>query len=157
MIKCPTTVASLILTMSVSLLPLEASGGQSQYMLGATFAESREKADEMHEHHMHTEEMPPRSALKPAVGARIKIVAPKEGQVFKGDEIPIEYNWVKGKRGHHLHTYVDGELMGMFSHPKKGILTGIQPGRHTLEIRVVAEDHQTELDATDSVHFAVEQ
>lgn len=116
------------------------------------------KAEEMHEHHMHTEWMPPKSALKPAEGARIKIIAPRAGQVCKGDEIPIEYHWTKGKRGHHLHAYVDGELMGMFSHPKSGALTGIQPaGRHTLELRVVAKDHQTELDATDSVHFAVEQ
>jgi len=107
-------------------------------------AEMKGKADEMHEHHMHTEGMPPRSALKPAEGASIKIIAPQEGQVFKWEEIPISYNWTKGKRGHHLHAYVDGELMGMFSHPKREILTGIEPGQHTLELRVVAEDHQTD-------------
>ena len=44
--------------------------------------------------------------------------------------------------------------MGMFK-SEKGTLTGIQPGHHTLEIRVVTEDHQTELDATDRVHFVV--
>jgi hypothetical protein len=156
MIRYQTTVVSMILTMIVSLLPPEALSGQSQQMRGAITAEVKKEAEEMHEHHMHTEGMPPKSALKPAEGARIKIIAPQEGEVCKGDEIPIGYKWVKGKRGHHLHAYVDGELMGMFSHPKKGILTGIQPGRHTLELRVVAEDHQTELDATDSVHFAAE-
>ncbi len=156
MIGYQTTVLSLILTMIVSLLPLKAPGGQSQQILGAMAAEMEKEAEEIHEHHMHTEGMPPKSALKPAEGASIKIITPKEGQVFKGDEIPIGYNWAKGKRGHHLHAYVDGELMGMFSDPKRGALTGIQPGRHTLELRVVAEDHQTELDATDSVHFAVE-
>lgn len=156
MIGYQTTVLSLILTMIVSLPPPEALSGQSQKMRGATMAGMKGSPEEMHEHHTHTEEMPPRSALRPAEGARLKIIAPQEGQVIKGDEIPISYNWVKGKRGHHLHAYVDGELMGMFSHPKKGILTGIQPGRHNLELRVVAEDHQTELDATDSVHFAAE-
>ncbi len=156
MIGYQTTVLSLILTMIVSLLPLKAPGGQSQQIPGPMTAEMEKEAEEIHEHHMHTEGMPPKSALKPAEGASIKIITPKEGQVFKGDEIPIGYNWAKGKRGHHLHAYVDGELMGMFSDPKRGALTGIQPGRHTLELRVVAEDHQTELDATDSVHFAVE-
>lgn len=156
MIGYQTTVASLILTMIVSLLPLEAPGGQSQKMHGDMMAEVKKEAAEMHEYHMHTEGMPPRAGLKPAEGAHIKIIAPQEEQVYKGDEISITYNWARGKRGHHLHAYVDGELMGMFSHPKKGILTGIQPGRHTLELRVVAEDHKTELDATDSVHFTVE-
>lgn len=69
MIRYQTTVASLILTLIVSLLPLEAPGGQSQKMPGATMAEMKGKAEEMHEHHMHTEGMPARSALKPAEGA----------------------------------------------------------------------------------------
>ncbi|MBI2533664.1 MAG: hypothetical protein HYW03_15830 [Deltaproteobacteria bacterium] len=44
--------------------------------------------------------------------------------------------------------------MGMFE-SDKGTLNGINPGKHTLELRVVAEDHQTELDAIDKVEFAV--
>lgn len=157
MIGYQTTVLSLILTIIVSLPPPEALPGQSQKMAGATMAEMKGNATEMHKHHMHTEGIPPRSALKPAEGASITIISPRAGQVFKRDEIPISYHWAKGKRGHHLHAYVDGELMGMFSDPKRGTLTGIQPGRHTLELRVVAEDHQTELDATDSVQFAAEE
>jgi hypothetical protein len=44
------------------------------------------------------------------------------------------------------------ELMGMFT-GKQGMLNGIKPGRHVLELRVVAEDHQTELDAQDRIEF----
>jgi hypothetical protein len=44
--------------------------------------------------------------------------------------------------------------MGMFE-SESGTLTGITPGHHKLELRVVAEDHQTELDASDAVHFVV--
>jgi hypothetical protein len=44
--------------------------------------------------------------------------------------------------------------MGMFT-TVKGTLTGIQPGSHTMEARVVAEDHMTELDAKDTVKFMV--
>jgi len=93
-------------------------------------------------------------ALKPAEGAIIKIISPKKDQVFKGDKVPLEFRLTKGKRGHHAHAYVDGELMGMFEN-EKGILNGIKPGKHTLELRVVAEDHQTELNAIDKVEFAV--
>lgn len=92
--------------------------------------------------------------LKPAEGASIKIVAPTKDQVFKGDKVPIEFKLTKGKRGHHAHAYVNDELMGMFE-SEKGTLTGIKPGKHVLELRVVAADHQTELDATDKISFTV--
>jgi hypothetical protein len=68
--------------------------------------------------------------------------------------VPIEYKLTKGKRGHHAHAYVDGELMGMFE-SAKGTLNGIKPGKHSLELRVVATDHETELDASDKVQFTV--
>lgn len=92
--------------------------------------------------------------LQPAEGASIKIVSPTKDQVFKGDKVPIQFKLNKGKRGHHAHAYVDGELMGMFE-TEKGTLNGIKPGKHTLELRVVSDDHKTELDAKDSVEFMV--
>ena len=92
--------------------------------------------------------------LKPAEGASIKIISPTKGQVLKGEKVPIEYKLTKGKNGHHAHAYVDGELMGMFE-SEKGTLNGIKPGKYTLELRVVASDHVTELDATDKVEFTV--
>lgn len=112
--------------------------------------------------HMKPSESPPKTApaksakpaLKPADGASIKIISPTKGQVLKGDKVPLEYKLTKGKRGHHAHAYVDGELMGMFE-SEKGTLNGIKPGKHTLELRVVADDHQTELNATDKIEFTV--
>jgi hypothetical protein len=97
---------------------------------------------------------PAPAALKPAEGAKIKILSPTKDQVFKGDKIPLQFQLTKGKRGHHAHAYVDGELMGMFE-SEKGTLNGIKPGKHVLELRVVAEDHKTELDATDKIEFIV--
>jgi hypothetical protein len=94
-------------------------------------------------------------ALKPAEGAEVSIVVPAHGAVFAADEIPLHFTLVKGKRGEHVHAYVDGELMGMFK-SDRGTLTGIEPGSHVLELRVAAEDHKTELDAVDRVEFAVE-
>ena len=90
----------------------------------------------------------------PAQGASVKISSPKTGEVFAGDRVPLRFTLTAGKRGHHVHAYVDGELMGMFQ-SEAGTLNGLNPGRHTLELRVVAEDHQSDLDAFDRVEFMV--
>ena len=68
--------------------------------------------------------------------------------------MPIEYKLTKGKRGHHAHAYVDGELIGMFE-SEKGTRNGIKSGAHILELRVVAADHETELDAKGRTEFTV--
>jgi hypothetical protein len=114
-----------------------------------------------HDHSMD-QNLPAKSAatkavkpsLKPAEGASIKIISPTKGQVLKGDKVPLEYKLTKGKRGSHAHAYVNGELVGMFA-SEKGTLNGIKPGNHILELRVVASDHVTELDAIDKVPFTV--
>jgi hypothetical protein len=90
--------------------------------------------------------------IKPGEGASVKIVSPKRGQSFKGDQVPIHFKLTKGKRGHHVHAYVDNVLVGMFE-SDKGTLNGIKPGKYTLELRVVADDHKTELAAKDTVSF----
>jgi putative copper export protein len=90
----------------------------------------------------------------PAGGAEIKILSPREGDVVRGDQVPIAFRIAGGQSGAHAHAYVDGELMGMFE-SQNGTLTGIAPGAHTLELRVVAADHQTELDASDKIRFVV--
>jgi hypothetical protein len=101
----------------------------------------------------HSDKMPPKSALKPAQGASVKIVSPKAGQVIKGDSVPLEFKLTKGKIGEHVHAYVDGKMAGMFQ-SSKGTLNGIKPGQHTLELRVTTADHKTELNATDKVMFS---
>lgn len=116
------------------------------------------QAQDGHKHDMdmpgkHSAKMRPETTLHPAEGANVEIITPKEGQVFKGDSIPLEFTLKKGKRGEHVHVYVDGEMTGMFK-TKKGVLTGIKPGHHTLELRVATEDHKIELNATDRVSFS---
>ena len=100
------------------------------------------------------EKAPAKSFLKPAEGASVKILSPTKGQTFKGDQVPVQFKLVKGKAGHHVHAYVDNELVGMFE-GEKGSLNGIKPGAHVLKLRVVAADHKTELDASDEISFSV--
>jgi hypothetical protein len=107
-----------------------------------------------HGHTKHSDKVTDGGKLLPADGAMVKILSPRKEQIFKSDRIPLQFNLIKGRRGHHVHAYVNGELMGMFS-SESGTLTGIKPGKHVLELRVVAEDHQSELDAIDKVSFTV--
>jgi len=111
----------------------------------------------VHALHAAAQQLPPQAktpALRPAEGASVNILAPKNDQIFTGDQVPLKFKLTKGKEGHHAHAYVDGELMGMFE-GNSGTLNGITPGKHVLELRVVADDHQTELDARDQVTFTV--
>jgi|SRR5215467_1744520 len=135
----------------MKILPMAA------FLLTGTLAATIPAAgqDKMHGMDMPTkpmEKMPSQPALQPADGASVKIVSPKAGEVLKGDKVPLEFKLTKGKRGTHVHAYVDGEMMGMFE-SEKGTLNGIKPGKHTLELRVVTADHNTELNATDKVSF----
>lgn len=93
-------------------------------------------------------------APQPAEGASIKILSPAPDQIFASDQIPLKFELIKGQRGHHVHAYVDGQLMGMFE-SEHGTLNGVAPGKHILELRVVAADHRTELAASDPIEFVV--
>lgn len=121
------------------------------------------KPHDHQEHHkqMHVPtKMPPRSTLKPAEGASVKILSPQNGETVSGSYVNISFLLTTGKKGNHVHAYVDEELMGMFkpdegSRNGQGAVIDIQPGHHLLELRVVTEDHKTELNATDTVRFMV--
>lgn len=90
----------------------------------------------------------------PTEGASVKIFAPAKDQIFTGNQVLIQFELDKGQQGHHVHAYVDGALMGMFE-GTKGTLTGVKPGKHELELRVVTADHNIELDALNRVDFTV--
>ncbi|HEX6173236.1 MAG TPA: hypothetical protein VF089_04420 [Candidatus Binatia bacterium] len=123
------------------------------------FADESLAAQSVHQHQDGRTNRSERSAqagkLLPAQGASVKILSPTKDQIFPKDQIPLEFRIVKGKRGHHVHAYVNGELMGMFN-SQTGTLTGLKPGKHVLELRVIAEDHKSELDAIDKVSFVVQ-
>jgi hypothetical protein len=150
-------LASLLIVIGTGLSRMEARAAAvpHDHMQGSQDKPAHKTpSHEMSGDTKHHEMAPPKSALKPAEGASIKILSPKKGEVFKGDQISLEFKLVKGKQGEHVHAYVDGEMMGMFK-TEKGTLTGIKPGKHVLELRVATPDHQTELDATDRVEFLV--
>ena len=88
-------------------------------------------------HMKHPEKAAPKPALQPAEGAGVKIISPKSGQTFKGDEIPIQFKMTKGKKGSHVHAYVDGLLISI-SQREICTLPVIKPGPQTTKLRAVA-------------------
>jgi hypothetical protein len=137
-------IFSRILAAAVATLALTSSG-------------CKDHSKDHSAHNSHSREgmeARPASTLAPAEGAKVKILTPAKDQVFTSDEIPLHFELIKGKRGEHVHAYVDGQMAGMFK-TTKGTLTGIKRGNHTLELRVVTADHNNELDAVDKVQFIV--
>jgi putative copper export protein len=133
-------------------LVLVATGFLTTLPPGAHSLHARAQPQSSPSFQSHVHAQAPEIRRSPAEGAAVTILTPAQGQTFSGDRVPLKFNLNKGKRGHHVHAYVDGELMGMFE-TRGGTLNGIKPGQHTLELRVVMADHRTELDATDKVTF----
>lgn len=138
---------SLALAAAVVLGPL-------LWMPISALPQQRSPKDKMDMPKMHSGGIPPVSSLAPAEGSSVEILSPKDGEVFQGDQVPVRFRIIKGRQGNHIHAYVDGDLMGMFE-TETGTLTGIAPGRHRLDVRMVAKDHRTELKASDSVVFVM--
>jgi len=92
------------------------------------------------------------SVFRPSTTARIVIVAPRPGEVVRGDPatVPVRIE-VRGGRivpfisrklvpnEGHVHLYLDGSLVSMVMGESTTIRAG--PGAHTLEAEFVAVDH----------------
>ncbi len=114
----------------------------------------------------HLEKAPPMLTLKSAKGAKVQILSPRNGKMITGRTVDVHFKLTKGAVGSHVHAYIDEKFEKML-HPNErshegiheghGALTDIKPGRHTLTLIVVAEDHQTLLNATDMIHFVLKE
>ena len=92
------------------------------------------------------------TAFRPHATARLEIVSPAPGEVFRGNpaEVPIELRLVGGRivaassaravaNVGHIHLYIDGKLISMS--PKLRDQAELGPGAHRIEAEFVAGDH----------------
>ncbi len=83
----------------------------------------------------------------------VTITSPKNGSTSSST---VTVTWIlkKGSHADHVHLYLDGKNTG----PKKNMdsytLTGLAPGKHTIELRTATIDH-VELGPSDSVTVVV--
>jgi hypothetical protein len=92
------------------------------------------------------------TAFRPRATARLGILSPAPGQVFRGSpaKVPIELQLVGGRivagtsaravaNVGHIHLYIDGKLISMSPSLRDQVQLG--PGAHLIEAEFVAGDH----------------
>lgn len=107
------------------------------------------------EHDMNMADMDHDHAARiDANGAAVKIVAPKDGEIFDRDNVIVRVettNWPLGETGHHFHLYVNGAEQGMSQGNSPALQArDLQPGENMIEVVLSNELHQ-ELNATDQI------
>ncbi|MEK6680874.1 MAG: hypothetical protein AABY79_02795 [Nitrospirota bacterium] len=61
----------------------------------------------------------------------------------KGESLLVEYNFVKGPKGDHVHLWIDGKEKKTIKQPRGYKLTGIKlsKGEHKVELRINDASH----------------
>jgi len=90
-------------------------------------------------------------AARPSSTAKLALIAPKDGEVFKAGTIPVKVSLqdakitpvvttnLKPNLGH-LHLYLDGQIVSM-NYQLTDTLHDVKPGLHVLRVEFVAQDH----------------
>ena len=72
---------------------------------------------------------------------KVVIKSPEEGAVVAGDVVEVSFEIVeKGKRGDHVHLFLDGKLQDPV-YGKTYTLKGLGKGEHTIEVKLVTKNH----------------
>ncbi len=110
----------------------------------------------------------PVRATRPSSPARIEIVSPRAGDVFRGDpaSVPIRVRVIGGRivpftttklspTTGHIHVLIDGAIVAMTT--SESTVVNVTPGSHILVAEYVAADHLPfSPRVLDSVTFQVE-
>ena len=91
----------------------------------------------------------------PAEGAQVKILSPAAAANIHRRQSAVKIHLNQGQARRARARVHRRRIDWVCLESQQGTLNGIAPGRHTLELRVVAADHQTELDAKDRIEFIV--
>lgn len=73
----------------------------------------------------------------------VVISSPKDGDIFsQNKKIKVKYKATLGKKGHHLHLYLDDQPEVML-HKLKGsyMLKPLAPGKHGICVRLMDKEH----------------
>lgn len=117
--------------------------------------------DENHEHeNNHEHEEGESHDMIPNDGAVIRLISPVDGTTFAHDEdivVEVEVeNFAIGQDGNHWHIFVgDSEYAMVMGENTDDVIRGLEPGEHTITVRLANGDHQ-DLEDGDSVTITVE-
>ncbi len=83
-------------------------------------------------------------------GTIIRIIFPAEGVVIAGNDVDLEYKFLKGELADHVIFYLDGQpITGPFQ-----AIMGLSSGSHQIKLVAATADHRL-LKATATVRFQV--
>ncbi len=82
-------------------------------------------------------------------GSAITITAPQNGATVSSP-FDLVYSFRKGMMADHVHVYMDGKYQKGF----KGTFNDVQPGPHTITVKVATHDHDM-VTVSDSIHITV--
>lgn len=117
--------------------------------------------NEDHEHeNNHEHEEGESHDMIPNDGATIRLISPADGATFAHDEdivVEVEVeNFAIGQDGNHWHIFVgDSEYAMVMGENTDDVIRGLEPGEHTITVRLANGDHQ-DLEDGDSVTITVE-
>lgn len=71
----------------------------------------------------------------------VVITAPADGAVVQAPLIEVTFEVVKGRRGDHVHLYVDGNFEAIVKDDRY-VLKGLPPGEHQLDVKLATRRHE---------------
>jgi len=96
--------------------------------------------------------LPPAMAADSAHEGNVVITSPAKGASLKGGTVDVVIELRdKGRRGDHVHLYIDGKLVKpLYGDKVSYTFTGLQRGRHTITVKIATKGHSV-LETEDSV------
>lgn len=87
--------------------------------------------------------------------AKVAILSPEEKEVIKGSEYLVKFSVELGKRGEHVHIFLDGRHLGPAGRFTSYRLTELANGAHSVTIKLADKKHRY-FGPEATVNFTVE-
>lgn len=152
----------LYIFMALAFVAVFAAACSSSTATGNTTNNTNNHDNENHGHggNNHEHEDDESHDMIPNDGAVIRILSPADGATFAHDEdvvVEVEVeNFAIGQDGNHWHILIgDSEYAMVMGENTDDVIRGLEPGEHTITVRLANGDHQ-DLEDGDSVTITVE-
>jgi hypothetical protein len=98
----------------------------------------------------------PAMAGEKAHAGNVVITSPADGEAINGGTVDVVIELRdKGRRGDHVHLYIDGKLVKpLYGRRVVYTFNGLSRGRHTITVKIATKGHSV-LDTEDSVTVTV--
>jgi hypothetical protein len=83
----------------------------------------------------------PAQTITAVSGGKVVIHSPEDGATVSGDSLKVSFEIAdKGKRGDHVHVFLNGKLLKPV-YGKSHTIKGLEKGEHTIEVKLASKNH----------------